>query len=146
MSNIRTIQNIPQKILQNNLKEITDLLDNMISTEENNLTNIMRRGNIPRQHRQMALRLERMLERLQHINQLLNAYLAVVVHRVLPQIQSRRIGQAYRVFQESNIWQRHPGIVRTERRRLTELSDRLDNLESQVRHVIFYLRSLSLSR
>ena len=136
-------RNVVQSNLQNNLREITDLLDNMISTEENNLANIMRRANIPRQHLQMALRLERMMDRLQHIDQLLNAYIAVVVHRVPPHIQSRRIRQAYRVFQDANIWQQYPGIVRTIRHRLTNLSDRLNELQLQVPHVIFYLRSLS---
>ncbi len=143
MSNRRTTQSISQKILQNNLREITDLLDNMISTEETNLTNMMRTANIHRQHRQMVLRLERMLERLQRIDQLLNAYLAVVVHRIRPQIESRRIQQAYHIFHDSNIWQQYPSIVRTERYRLTELSNRLNELQLQVRHVIFYLRSLS---
>lgn len=146
MSNRRILQSIPQNILHNNLREITDLLDNMISTEENFRTNMMRTSNISRQHRQMATRLERMYDRLQRINQLLNAYIAVVVHRVPPQIQSRRIRQAFRVFQDANIWQQYPRIVQSERQRLTDLSERLDELELQVRHLIFYLRSLSSSR
>lgn len=136
-------RNVVQSNLQNNLREITDLLDNMISTEENNLANMMLRGDMPRQHRQMAARLERMRDRLQHIDELLNAYIALVAHRVPPQIQSRRIRQAYRVFQGSNIWQQYPGIVRTIRHRLIDLSDRLNELQLQVPHVIFYLRSLS---
>jgi len=146
MSNRRILQSIPQNILHNNLREITDLLDNMISTEENFRTNMMRTSNIPRQHRQMVARLERMDGRLQRINQLLNAYIAVVVLRVPPQIQSRRIRQAFRVFQDANIWQQYPRIVQSERLRLTDLSGRLDELELQVRHLIFYLRSLSSSR
>lgn len=136
-------RNVVQSNLQNNLREITDLLDNMISTEEKNLANMMLRGDMPRQHRQMVARLERMRERLQHIDQLLNAYIGVVVHRVAPSIQSRRIRQAYRIFQDTNMWQQYPGIVRTIRHRLTDLSDRLNELQLQVPHVIFYLRSLS---
>lgn len=148
MSNRRTIQSIPRNILQNNLRQITDFLDNSIVREENFRTNIMRTSDIRRQHRHMATRLERMNERLQHIDQLLNAYIAVVVHRMPPppQVRSRMINEAFRVFQNSNMWQHYPDIVQSERQRLTELSDRLNDLELQVCHIIFYLHSLSSSR
>ena len=86
------------------------------------------------------------MNRLQRIEQLFNAYIAVVVHRVPPprQIHSRRIQQAYRLFQDANIWQQSPSIMRTERQRLTDLSERLDDLRTQVRNTIFHLRSLSV--
>ena len=135
-------RNVVQSNLRNNLRQITDLLENMISTEEDIFINMMRVSNISRQHRQMTRRLEQMYERLQRIDRLMNAYIAVVVHQVSPHIQSRRIQQAYRLFRDANIWQQYPGIIRTERQRLTDLSERLDDLRSQVRNSIFRLRSL----
>ena len=138
-------RNVVQSNLQNNLRQITDLLDNRISTDEDTYHNMMRTSNIHRQHRQMTRRLQYMYQRLQRTIQLLNAYIAVVVHRVPPprQIQSRRIQQAYQLFHDANIWHQYPGIVQSERRRLTNLSIRFNELFLQVRGALSGLYSLS---
>jgi len=138
-------QDLDQHILQNNLREITDLLNNLISVEKTKMDTIMSESNIPRQHRYMRLRFIQMMDRLRRIDRLLNSYLALVVHQRPPQSGSRRIQQAYRLYRQVNLWQNYPNIIRQERRRLTALSQRLDELIVQVRHLIFYLGSLSSS-
>lgn len=135
-------QNVVQINLQNNLREVADLIDSRISSEETRVATIMRTRSIPRQHRQMALWFSQMMDRLENIDNLLNAYLALVLYRRPPDVQSRRLQQAYRLYTEVNMWQNYPGIVRKEHHRLTELSDRLDELKVRVRHLVVYLRSL----
>jgi hypothetical protein len=77
-------QNVVQINLQNNLREVADLPDSRISAEETRFATIMRTLNISRENRQMALWFSQMMDRLEPIDNLLNAYLALVLYRQPP--------------------------------------------------------------